>query len=149
MLSRTWYGYGRVSDQGLDIGVPSAWVCECVSEYLARGGDDVLGGHAHLVEQAPRHGHGGALLVDELVADGQLELQLHLLAVLDPLLHRQNLRVWGAYRGDAQLSNTFQEATAPAVGPPSRHKKSSNRLGGPSQIASWASGRSGRCGGGV
>jgi hypothetical protein len=49
-------------------------------------------------------------------------------------------------RGVAQLSNNFQ-ATAPAFGPPSRHWKSSNRQGGPSQIAHWA--RSGSCGCGV
>ena len=48
-------------------------------------------------------------------------------------------------RGVAQLSNNLQ-ATAPAFGPPSRHWKSSNRLGGPSQIAYWASGRTGRRG---
>jgi len=50
-----------------------------------------------------------------------------------------------SYRGVAQLRNMFK-ATAPAFGPPSRHWKLSNRLGGPSQIAYWASGRSGSCG---
>ena len=35
---------------------------------------------------------------------------------------------------------------SPPFGPPSRHWKASNRLKGPSQIAYWASGRSGSCG---
>ena len=49
-------------------------------------------------------------------------------------------------RGVAQFSNKKFKQLRPPFGPPSRHWKSSNRLGGPSQIAYWASGRSGSCG---